>query len=186
MSPYNTSTKVVRRLERYLQDMDEARRSVEWATSDPDRLAYRIREALAAAREHEDEFPSYAELQHLFQIQSREGKVRARYIGIDQIEDQEPGSTSASPTPSGPERMTVDHELVSATGVVGAALKFKNSSEELFFPNARLSTDELTAVWRWTQGNDWKLIEHEGKGLTLTKGEVSEALLWTPEEGEDG
>lgn len=165
---YNLSRGPLVRMERYLQDMAEAKKTIVWVTANPSSLAYRIREALAGAKHH-DEFAHYDKLRHIFKIREGERQVKAVYVGAEYSH------------PVLPEKLTVDLPITSSMGVVGAAIKLGAQTEEIHFTNANLSDTERKTLYNWTQSNDWTYIEHYDNTLTLTKEKVDEDLIWRPE-----
>lgn len=172
--PYNTSRRVVERNRGYLDAMVNARRTLTWPTTNPEKLAYRVREALAAARKY-PEYGLYHELSIFYKIRVMSGWVEAEYIG------PAPEQT----TPSSLANMSVE-EVEDANGVVGACIKFGSRTDELHFPNAVMEKNELHAVYSWGRNNKprWKLIAHGDKGVTMTRKDVEEAFLWTPDDKE--
>lgn len=165
---YNLSRGPIVRMERYLQDMAEAKKTFVWLTDNPSSLAYRIREALAGAKHHE-EFAHYDKLRHIFKIREEEGAVKAVYVGAEYSH------------PVLPEKLTVDLAITSALGVVGAAIKLGAQTDEVHFTNADLSKEESKTLYTWTQTNDWTYIDHYDGTLTLTKSKVDADLIWRPE-----
>jgi hypothetical protein len=173
--PYNTSKACVVRYLRYLQDMAEARTTLTWPASDSEIFARKLREAMAAARHHE-EFGYLHDLKDFFRIRPRSGWVEAEYIGPPEKKS----------VPRVPDRMEVK-EATSAPGVVGACIKFAARANEIHFPNAITSEDDKLAIYNWGLGEvpQWKLISHDDKGVTMTrKRAVDKTFLWKPKEEE--
>ena len=52
---------------------------------------------------------------------------------------------------------------------------------DILFPNAVLDTEDKEKLWDWTETTAWSFIDHQEKGLTLTKREGFEDIAWTPE-----
>ena len=173
--PYNLSRNVVERFRRYLDDMAVAQRTITWPAKDSEVLARKLREAVAAAEHHGENFPEFAKLKVNYQICTRKGYVEARWMG--------PLSTSGGDIQEtfAPTFMTIG-EAQTAEAVVGAAIKFEPRADELHFPNARLTDKEKDLLYKWGKKSGWKLIDQEEAGITLTKKDVDELLLWTPEE----
>ena len=166
---YNTSKACVHRMKRYLDDMLVAGRTITWPAKKPRQFAYKIREAIYAARHH-PEFENYAALRVDYKIYSHAGFVEARYQG-------EP--ISEAELVQAPDRMTIE-EVTDAPSVVGATIKFTSKADELYFPNAQLSENDKLSVWKWGKMEGWALIDQEDEGITLTRRAVDKIFLWTP------
>lgn len=186
--PYNTSEKVIRRMERYLQDMKESQRDILWTTSQPKRLSYRIREAMFACKFH-PRYHHYLFLRDFYEISPKEGHVRARYMGEPAYNGDPRGIMEEQDHK--PHRQVVDAETPLAVmrlpevddlnAVVGAIIKYKTEAEEINFPNCPLTEDEKIKLWKWGRTVGWGFIDHEDEGITATSRPVGE-LLWHPEE----
>ena len=172
--PYNKSKACVRRMLPFLSAMDVAKQTITWPVKDKTNVfAYKIREAMDTATLH----PEFTHLHHLkdnYRIHPRSGWVEAEWIGADL--DYVGFST--------PSAMEVP-EAIDAQGVVGACIKFAVKADEIHFPNASLNEKEKLAIYKWGRseehGPHWKLISHDGKGVTMTrKAGVSEIFLWEP------
>lgn len=177
---YNTSKAVVYRNIRYLDDMLSARQTLTWPVSVPKELAYRIRESLYAARQHE-EFLRFHILYDWYRVRTKPGYVEVEYIGPPtEITSESGGSTPH--TVFAPKPMVVP-EADSVEAIVGACIKLKVRADELNFPSVHLTYDELYVLFRWgsTEVPPWKLINHDEQGITLTRRKnVEEAFLWQP------
>ncbi len=57
----------------------------------------------------------------------------------------------------------------------------KEGFEEIYFPNAVLQVEDQESLWTWTETTEWGIIDHQEKGLTLTKSKEFEDFLWRPE-----
>lgn len=176
--PYNTSKRAVRRMMSYLQTLRENQGTdVTFTSQDPANLAYRIREALAGVEKHSGDFGAFLGLKDFFEFSVRPKVVYCRWIGERPAEEGIPRTDALT-------SMTIS-EATSLTHVVGAAMKFRDNADELFFPNAVLDDLEKEKLFRWTQsepGAGWRFIDHEDGGTTLTRRDVDEDLLWQPPE----
>ena len=169
--PYNTSKAVVHRSRRYLDEMLRAGKSITFPTSDPKRLAYRLREAIYTTTRYKD-FTIYHPLHENFRIRPKSGWVEAEYIGppTDVSLDAEAAVFTVA-------------EVTSLNEVVGAVIKFGSRIEEIHFPNARLSLADLRVIWEWGHKDGWNLIWHDDLGITITRRQgVSEEFFWSPPE----
>lgn len=165
MMAYNKSPNVVVRNQRYLDEMHQNKRTLRWPSSDPKGLAYRIREALAVARMHE-QFTIYHTLHAFFRIRIRAEWVEAEYIGPPPAREQ----TVVPTVESFPEVMTVQE-------VVGICISHGVEYEEAHFPAAQLNKEELKILSKWGKGNGWTLIVHD-QGITMTQKKVDPLLAW--------
>lgn len=173
---YNKSYGPIRRMQKYLDALLSSRRTMDFAAQEPAKLAYRLREAIAASEEW-DRYEKYTVLKDWYRFECEEGHVRARYqLRVEPIEMKSKASETREVSTM-PE-VTVT-EATTVTAVVGAGLKF-NSHDEIRFPNAVLTPEEKLTLWKWCQTSGWEIIDHEEAGLTLTRKDVSEAILFRP------
>lgn len=174
--PYNTSRAVVIRMQRYLDDMLNAGRTISWPSKEPKVLSRKIREGFAAAGRY-DEYERYHGLKAWFRIKPMKGWVEAEYLG-----------TEGESVVNTPEKLVVE-EVLDVQGAAGACIKFEAKSDELHFPNAVLSNRGRLTIYKWGLGQvpKWHLISHEDAGITMTrKRGVDQAFLWSPEEEVNG
>ncbi len=178
--PYNISKGVVHRNQRFLDDMLHGKKTLTWPAHDSGILAYKIREALFAAQRH-PEFMPYHVLKNWYRIHARLGWVEAEYIGpiISEQDVQAPTNLTLG-------------RYTSVEEIVGACIKFVRTADELHFPDAQLSVEDRTMLYRWGKTNiekgqpDWNLIDHGEGGVTMTRKKgVEEMFLWKPEESND-
>jgi hypothetical protein len=167
--PYNISKACVNRSMKYLNELLEKKRTVTFPAHAPGRLTYQLREAVYAAVRH-PEFKRYHCLYEDYRFHPRTGWVEAEFIGA---------SDGAGPAPPA---VTVA-EAKQLLEVVGACIKFGPKADELYFPSAILSVEDLKTLVVWGKTDGWKLISHDEKGITLTRrAGVDEAFLWRAEE----
>jgi hypothetical protein len=192
--PYNRSKSTIIRNERYLQDMHEAKRTIMWPSANPKRLAYKIREALWATQYHED-FAHYRYLRSFFEIALETGAVRARYMGENHARpvhvEANGKKTFSREAGDGPAVMVAPPESPLAAmnlkdvhtleAAVGAAIRFRETAEEIKLPECALSMEDKRKLWTWGQTSGWSFIDHEEEGITLTRRLVDPDLLWSPE-----
>lgn len=140
---------------------------IEIETTDPRFTAYKIREAIHSAKKNKVE--RYANLGEQWRFIEDSGKVicRLRAVSTYELHMKEVAKPIA--------RMTIP-EVTGLHGVIGAAIENPNQ-EELIFPDAVLTDEELSKLHRWTSINKYFIIVKEG--LTLTKRNSEEQ--WQPQ-----
>ncbi len=161
---YTLTQNAVARVRPYLDEMSASDTDCTWITDDP-RLAYRIREGIAASRALG--LKDYAKLYSKFLLKSGKNRVIAELrdkLGLDVLLEEA--------------RKTVIHDVTTLSGVVGAAIKHK--SPEIQFPNVTLDNDEIEKLFKWTSQNDY-LVVVTGGGLLLTKDEGMEDIAYGSE-----
>jgi hypothetical protein len=114
-------------------------------------------------------------------------------VKVETVEEFLAGlSTKTSPLqpeqpPEPPKKRTVT-EASSLIDILAIAVQF-HSDFELFFPNVELPEQEKLQLYNWTQdkpGVAWDFIDHGEGGVTLTKQEVSDDIIWKPPVRENG
>jgi hypothetical protein len=85
-----------------------------------------------------------------------------------------------TPKPRSPQKRSIPDAL-EYLEVLGAALKFPDEVE-LHFPNVVMLISDRRALLKWASANGWKYIDHEGAGVTLTKKDVPNEVLWREED----
>lgn len=176
--PYNTSEAAAMRMKRYLDDMKDGRDVIRWPTREPQKLAHRIREAIAAARHQAREkgksvWIPYTELKYFYQLHAKDGFVEARWIG------PEGGPKLEHAKIPKPETVKDVRDLQSIVGVI---LEMNQDAIEIHFPDAELTKDGLMTLHKWCGKNDWTLIDEHENGVTITQRKVDDILAWDPEE----
>jgi len=187
---YNTSLATIKRHLPQLEQLKEAGERGEnmfFPTQIPRRLAHKLREALSAAAKHKEFIEFHTLIWPNFQFKEAKGGVMALYIGDYEPVEDVVGETITiySNSPNRPLKKTLP-DAVSLMDVVTQALTFTNETE-LYFPSATLEEDEKHKLAIWTEDKEWGFIDHsfgddEG-GLTLTKNDVEEEMLWKPRSG---
>jgi hypothetical protein len=162
-----------------LKQLAKTRATLSFNTDDPKKFAYRLREAIAASGAHE-EFAELYEINQHYKFKEENGKVTAMYFDMGALGEPIGESEVATATRTKKEIPGVfDFMEVLATCL-------KNVNEhELYFPDAKLCSDEKYKLYMWCEPLDWTYIDHShggGTGLTLTKDEIPEGIAWTPEE----
>lgn len=171
---YHKSQVAILRVKSFLDVLVRSDQDVEFsvkADEEPSRVAYAIRNGIKASAAHN--IKDYAELAGKFIIRVKPGKVIAELrnkIGTDLLKE-----TIA--------RMVV-HNVTSIDAVVGAAIKYGNL-DELYFPDITPTDESLKVMYNWTRKKGWKIIKNE-TGMTLTKREVEDGLVWGGSQEESG
>lgn len=155
---YVLKPSAIARVKPLLDEMVASDRDCSWPSDDP-RLAYYLREAIAAAKQLS--IVEYAGLSGKFIIRSSKGRVTAELrnkLAIEQLID----STA---------RMTL-HEIRFVAEVVGASIKHK--AREMYFPDFVLSDDEedkeaLDKLSKWASSAGYEILNHEAEGITLRR-----------------
>lgn len=146
------------------------------------------------ATQFHDEFKGYRYLRDFYEIALESGAVRARYMAEPQGnaariytpfdgDGPQPAEPAGGPfvTPvETPLNVMTLKDVNTLAGVVGAAIKFREEAEEVRFPHALLSLEEKKKLWQWGQTSNWRFIDHEEEGITLTRRPIDEELLWSP------
>jgi hypothetical protein len=123
--------------------------------------------------------------------------LKREFSAKNNVDGEEEGESPSPPTDrrtlgnnvsSRPKKLTIDMEITTPHAVIGAAIKYQDLHQEIHFPYARLTHSQLATVSTWTLstgGEDtipWRLIEHEGAGITLTRRDIPEEIVWKPSE----
>ena len=182
--PYNKSIKAVARAQTQLEQLYRSRKTIDWATKNPSRLAYQLREAIYAAQFH-NKYRHFSELKYIYEFQQLNGSVRAHYMGLDVpeslIQEIETPVDNAGTDVGAPEMPPTQLDSVSSLReIIGAMVSLGDVSHEVFFPDAVLQDDDLRRLYDWSTETGWSLISHEGAGVTLTRRTVSKELLYDP------
>ncbi len=122
---YNTSIKVIRRNQPFLDRLMIAKDDVHFPAEDSTKLAYKLREAVYACQFYDEYKSYYDEIWNKYKFCTTPGTVIARWMGIDDVAR----SSLTKPT---------YREFRGATSIldiVGAATQ-AGTATELFFPNA--------------------------------------------------
>jgi len=179
---YNLTVKTVERMRDKLEVLYETRQTRDFPSSNPRSLAYKLREAIRASAIH-NKYRHFSELSFIYKIRTLEGSVRAEYQGfkphaelVRPAREEDPGSEVIvqAETLHIPEADTL-------FDIFGAGLKFSQGTPEIHFPHIQLEHPELESLLIWCSQFGWKLINHGEGGITLTKRDVDEAILWRPE-----
>lgn len=179
---YNISRHSVMRQLPQLQALLHAEESLRFPTANPRRLAFKLREALKAA-EAFPEFAEFAPLVTRFRFREETGAVLAEYLGVIDPEAVEESDIPMFRNEVRPQKKTLPG-AVFLMDILALVIKFTHE-EELYFPDARLPEEDKARLDDWLneQSEAWNFIDHSyggGQGLTLTKKEVPEEIIWRP------
>jgi hypothetical protein len=161
-----------------LRQLAELKTTVRFSTTDPKKLAYKLREALAACAAHEEFIELYEHIQPHYRFREGEREVIAEYfsISIGEVERDSPN------------RVVIEKKTIPGVSgladILATAIKFGNE-EELYFPNGSLDDDAKMKLYTWCSPLEWSYIDHThggGEGLTLTKKELPEGVAWSASE----
>jgi hypothetical protein len=142
--------------------------NLSFPTSAPHKLAFAFHNAIAISTQF-PEYRKYSGLHAKYIVRVKPGKVLCEIRGG--VKDVSPASVLTQQT----SKMAFENTTVE--GIVGAMLTSK--VDEGYFPGARLSIDELVALWKWTVKNNYYVIDNEDAGVTITKEKTG--LEFTPE-----
>lgn len=152
---YTTSTKAVSRMIEELKQLIKSNTNVEWVSTDPRTLAYRIREAIEVGRKRflagSTEFEAVAKLKSKYIIKEYPNRV------VAELRDGIPLDVLSS-------RLSVltIKEVDDAFGIVGACIEHKGTT--ILFPDA-IGTD-LTMVRNWAAQNN-SIVNEDESGVTV-------------------
>ena len=178
---YNLSRHSVIRNRPQLDQLLEAlefKASLHFPTSSPAKLAYKLREALLASLEHPEFEYYFNSLASAFVFKITPNGVFAEFQEnpVGEVVERVVGS----PKPRSPQKRSIP-DAMDYLEVLGAAMKFQ-TEDELHFPNVIMLISDRRDLLSWASANGWKYIDHEGAGVTLTKREVPEEVLWREED----
>lgn len=176
---YNLSVHSVVRNLPQLEMLASERRTLTFPTDEPRRLAYKLREAIRAAKEHDEFRHLHAAIWPNYAFREERNGVVAEFIGTDSMpaDGEKPPlrSTELRPTKKTLPRLTALVE------VLATAIKY-SAEQTLYFPDARLSYEDKVKLYEWCFEREWEILDHDDGGITLTKEDIPGDLLFTPEE----
>ena len=177
---YNLSRFSVNRNKPQLDQLLTATSDIRFETAQPRQLCYKIREALLASKEFDDLEHYYNTINPNFVFREESNAVVATYtpvpVGVPVREMDVRENSELS------NRKGVLDDARTLLDVIGGGVEGdKEGYEEIYFPNSVLNAEDHKALWAWTQTTEWEFIDHKEKGLTLTKREGFEGIVWRPE-----
>lgn len=154
---YSHSKQAIERVRPLLDAVLIADQRTSIPSTHPQKLAYALREALAASRVAKDEDHKYASL--LVKFKLRVKKDRIVFEPRDAVEAGDPvveliESRQALEVPN----------VTQVLQIVGACIQHKS---DLIFPDAKLNDDEIAQLTKWTSKNGYDI--DTSLPLTLTK-----------------
>lgn len=172
---YNLSRRSVERLLPSLKKLYEEQQTIKFKTDNPRRLAYMLREAIAASRRHK-EYSKYYKLRLMYRFREEPDAVVAEFTGVH-VEPEK--VAQVKPQQSG--EVKEIEGIRDLPEVIAAAVRFRDALE-LYFPDARLTREGKLKLYEWSRQTGWAYIDQEDVGLTLTHRQVDSYLLWSPED----
>lgn len=180
---YNLSRFSVNRNLPQLDLLLNATGDIRFATNDPRKLSYKLREALLASNEFSDLKHYYVQINPNFTFKEEPDAVIAVYnfvspgvpVGsVDVSEDSRPAQQQT--------KGTIDSARTLLDVIGGGVKGDEEGYIDILFPNVVLGKEDQKKLWDWTETTDWSFIDHQEKGLTLTKREGFEDIVWRPDE----
>lgn len=159
-----------------------AKGDIRFETTFPRRLAHKLREAIASCKEFPEFEHLHDEIKANYKIKEKPNAVIAEYdpvsIGISTRPDDDEDDRSVVTETKGTIVEATQMLDVIGGGIEGDKLEYL----DIHFPNVILGMEDLAKLYDWTETTDWEIINHQEKGLSLTK-RVEEfgAWLWKPE-----
>lgn len=187
---YNLTMHSFRRNKAQLDQMLKHKMTLRFPTSNPKRLAYKLREAIRAAGEFEETRHYFDALSKTYQFHEHHGYIIAEYVGIGEPESigepieeiplpKAPVQKTASQKPlQAPPKKTVPDATV-IIDVMAVAMSLEHE-EEIYFPNVVVVDSDKIKIYNWANDLGWKYLDHEDRGITLTKKEIPDDILWSP------
>lgn len=202
---YNLTRYPVIRNKPQLEVLLKAREDVYFNTDYPERLAYNIREAIRAAKEHEEFQHYYFEIAGFYKFETLNDVLIARRIVQDEVETRingkkpkiltqssaeedtkgakdssELGKNQHTSSKTDPPAERLTFEDVSSLVEVLILVQKNAGTKEIYFPGTKLNLPEKVRLHNFTQGTEWKYLDHDINGITLTKNPVPEDMIWSP------
>ena len=170
---FSESPVTVRAMLPYLGPLIEGRET-QWRVADGAArwFAYRIREALFAARANPTLFPELATANFRIEVIGRD-EVRAIAKGYPQVE------IVADEVPA-PALMQTEAQTVEQ--IAQEWLRQGRTAEKLYFPNADLSQSDLLLLHEWAQQHAVMFFENAGAVTLLPYDEATAEYAWSPED----
>ena len=172
----------------------ENRESVLFSVDNSDeseRLAYKLREAIATSYRLPEFKDYHTKLHGIFAFKATKKGVYARLKVLPAIVVGMPEGVSidnAKKEKDKPKKGTIPEAVTLEDVLLGAIKGDEGGMLSLYFKNVILNEERKERLWVWTQSLevDWKYVDHKEKGLTLTKDEIKEEILWRPKPDEKG
>jgi len=178
---YNLSRFSVSRNLPQLDLLLKAESDIRFETNEPRKLSYKLREALLASREFEDLEHYYNTINPKFTFKEESNAVVAEFnpvpvgVPIGEMDVREDSGLAKRL------KGTIDSARTLIDVIGGGVEGDKEGYVDILFPNVVLGKEDMKALWDWTETTDWEFIDHQEKGMTLTKREGFEDIVWRPE-----
>jgi hypothetical protein len=182
---YNISRFSVIRNKPQLDQLLISKCDIKFKTRDPRKLCYKLREALASAKEFDDLtfYPDVINEKYTFREESdavvAEYNVVSPGIPVGEVAVSEDSGPVGRPEKSS--KGTIDSARTMIDVIGGGVQGDKEGYVEVYFPNVILDESDQKFLWDWTQTTKWGFIDHQEKGLTLVKGKGFKDIVWRPE-----
>jgi hypothetical protein len=149
--------------------------SVHFPSTNPHKLAARLREARIASKDF-PEFEGYhTKLMQKYKFRVTKTGVMAEYQESPVGEVSIRGEVIQKKTSVFARQVIPD--VQDSLELFGAAIRF-SEAEEINFPNVVLTLGDRKKILAWATEKGWKYIDHAEAGATLTKKPVPEEVLW--------
>lgn len=182
---YSENPITVERMLPYLEPLEEGG-EVRWRAPGKARwLAYRIREALAIAREHQQRFPSIAEMAEHYRIEVHgKDEVHARLKPRVEVETEPLTLRAWAPRPYVGMAEAIVEDISSSEVLMKEWAREGRTAGKLYFPNTDLGPDGLMVLWEWAQNEGVLIFENLGAITLLPKegNEDAAEFAWDPSE----
>ena len=170
---YSKSIRAFNRVRKFLDEMVDKNEPIVWPSDDAATLAYNIREGIKVAKDRAlDETHPNREAYNPFAALGAKFIVRVK--GLTVVAEPRDFSPQLSAN-TALNKMTID-DVVGPLEIVGAAIKHK--AQDMFFPDADLTTEDLVRVYTWSSKHDYFIV-YSDVGVTLTKTDPGE-IAWHP------
>lgn len=178
---YNETRAIINRNWPQLEQLIKLKTTLSFPTTDPRRLAHKLREARNACEKFEDHVEDFAILK-LYVFKEERDSVLAIYnpvpVGVsvgtdvDVVVGEQQEQERVKRTEAG---------ALSLINVLGELIGNK-AKEDIHFPNVVLTEEDKEKLNDYTVENDWAFIDHSEKGITVTRYEVEAEIIWSPED----
>lgn len=169
---YNTSKSSVIRNKAQLERIMKEKRTLLFGHSDPDRLAYKLREALAAAQYHEEYFHIYEALAPFVTFRRHPEGVLAVYEDWGKVH-----LIGKSPEDQ-PKQPLILNDILELAEVIGALIQHAHE-EEILFKELPLPDSQLKSLYAFSSDQGWRIVK-KGDDLLLSKNDSHIPNEWTP------
>ena len=181
---YNKTRNSVVRNKMQLDHLLKSRKTLHFPTDAPTELAYKLREAIAAAGCFA-EYKHYHELHRIYTFKEVDDGVLAVFIpvNIKPSEISDADVTQVTPSKAAPKKKIIT-DAITLIELLSAVMLWQGEYE-LVFPNVELSDEDRERLFEFVSDKPWQYIDHEDSGVTLTKNpDIPKEVLWAPQESQ--